>query len=490
MDTVGAKHMSLYGYHRKTTPNLERLAEESMVYTRCFAPASWTIPSHASMFTGLYPSQHGAYEGRFFLDDHVQHLVSVLKMTGYRTLGITSNGIVSPISGLCRDFDYLKDFGATQLKQFVKGFRREESRHQDELTARLSKGCSVREKLSIFLQYISETGQFKVALDRVQESLKGRILSVIRPETPISRSAPFTEKTLKLSQDLIEHHASDSSQPFFLFINFMEAHEPYSPPLRWRKFSRWYDKQFWVGNDFFHKMNSVALDNLMKKYQNLYDDEILYLDHIIDQLWSMLKQSPFGEDTVVIITSDHGEHLGSKGIQGHSSSLYNDLIWVPLIVHFPNDVMRGVNDSLISLNDLYSTILDLVNCPLPAPETSVSLLSNSKRESLLAQQIYPELSPSFENICGVYKSQGSIFSPPIMTMISSNNIKIIEFRDGTLGIYDLNKDENEINNLAVKMDDTSLEAIKQIMDSIKKETSYDDAVLDAKECAKNQWQLI
>lgn len=80
MDTMGAKHMSLYGYPRQTTPNLEHLAQDCAVYTRCFAPACWTIPSHASMFTGLYPSQHGAYEGKLFLDENVPHLVPILTL--------------------------------------------------------------------------------------------------------------------------------------------------------------------------------------------------------------------------------------------------------------------------------------------------------------------------------------------------------------------------------------------------------------------------
>ena len=111
LDTVGAKHMSLYGYHRRTTPNLERIAEECTVYNCCFAPSCWTIPSHASMFTGLYPSQHGAHEGNYFIDENVQHLVKVLKNSGYRTFGISSNGLVSPTTGLCPGFDYFKDFG-------------------------------------------------------------------------------------------------------------------------------------------------------------------------------------------------------------------------------------------------------------------------------------------------------------------------------------------------------------------------------------------
>jgi arylsulfatase A-like enzyme len=112
MDTAGAKHLSLYGYGRSTTPRLERLAEQGTVYRRCYAPGCWTTPSHGSLFTGLYPAQHGAYEGHYLLYDNVQHLVSVLKMLGYRTYGISSNYLVAPASGMCRGFDHFVDFGA------------------------------------------------------------------------------------------------------------------------------------------------------------------------------------------------------------------------------------------------------------------------------------------------------------------------------------------------------------------------------------------
>jgi arylsulfatase A-like enzyme len=102
LDTVGAKHLSLYGYQRPTTPNLERIAAECSVYSRCFAPACWTVPSHASMFTGLYPSQHGAFESRFLLRDNLPHLVPILKAQGYTTIGISTNSLVSPASAFAR----------------------------------------------------------------------------------------------------------------------------------------------------------------------------------------------------------------------------------------------------------------------------------------------------------------------------------------------------------------------------------------------------
>jgi len=155
LDTVGAKHMSLYGYHRRTTPNLERIAEECTVYNRCFAPSCWTIPSHASMFTGLYPSQHGSHEGNHILNENVQHLVSILKLMGYCTIGISSNFLVSPATGLCRGFDFFKDYSGSFFKRFLN------NPEDPELSGRLSKMNNSLEKSFILLQYISDTKKYK-----------------------------------------------------------------------------------------------------------------------------------------------------------------------------------------------------------------------------------------------------------------------------------------------------------------------------------------
>jgi arylsulfatase A-like enzyme len=119
MDTAGAKHMSLYGYHRRTTPNLERIAEECTVCTRCFAPSCWTIPSHASLLTGFFPSQHGAHEANRSLTEKVHHFVSICKSLGYRTFGISSNDLISTVTGICQGFDYFTYFFYNTLNERI-----------------------------------------------------------------------------------------------------------------------------------------------------------------------------------------------------------------------------------------------------------------------------------------------------------------------------------------------------------------------------------
>ncbi len=464
MDNVGAKHMSLYGYHRQTTPNLERLAEECMVYSRCFAAAYWTIPSHASMFTGLYPGQHGAYEGRPFLDENIQHLVSVLKMSGYLTLGISANGLVSPATGLCRDFDHFQDLGAPDLKQFLDIYQQEASGLKDELSARLESVISLKDKFRVFFRYIFETGQFKKAFARISP-------------TSMVKSASFTEKIINLSRDLLHSHSSKKEQPFFLFINFMEAHAPFRPPLKFRKFSHWYDKESSF-DIHLAMLNSRWLSKVINRHCNLYDDGVYYLDHMINELLMALKYLPTTNETVIIITSDHGEHFGEKRMYNHLFSLYNELVWVPLVVCFPKKMkMSGVDDRLVSLTDLYSTILDLTLSPMPTPRTSISLLSNSKRELTVSQNIYPEYFRSWLKVVKEFANlQDSDFSPHGMAIITAPGLKIIEKKDGGLEVYDLRRDMGESNNLVPNLSPKDLENIRATMDFLKQDTGYYQAV--------------
>lgn len=115
LDTARAKSFSCYGYHRKTTPNIDRIAEEGVLYKWCFSPANWTIPSHASLFTGLYPSEHGCHAGNPLLDENTPTLSELLRSVGYRTVGISCNGLVSELYGFRKGFDFFYEVWTTPL---------------------------------------------------------------------------------------------------------------------------------------------------------------------------------------------------------------------------------------------------------------------------------------------------------------------------------------------------------------------------------------
>jgi arylsulfatase A-like enzyme len=186
---------------------------------------------------------------------------------------------------------------------------------------------------------------------------------------------------------------------------------------------------------------------------------------------------PNFEETLIIITSDHGEHLGEKGFYGHQLSLYNELLWVPLFIKFPKYMnKRGVESCLVLLNDLYSTILDLVQSPLPCPETSVSLLSTQERELIISQYIYPEIFHSaLERKKEVCQLKGGNFSPPIFAVITKEGLKIIESRNTAIEIFNLHKDPEEKENLTSSMHPERMESIRHLMEFLKKDTRYIDS---------------
>ena len=477
LDTLGAKHMSLYGYHRRTTPNLERLAGEATVFSRCFATGCWTIPSHGSLFTGLYPSEHGAYEGRYLLHDNIHHLVPSLKMMGYRTLGISSNNLVAPASGLCPGFDYFKDYGAGFLKLFQGGGFAPLS-PEDDLSAILAAADNPRGKWRLLARYLRATGNWDKVCKRLFEKVKNRSrekLDNFFGLSPIAHSAKYSEKTEKLFKQIIQEHDHHSSQPFFLFINFLEAHHYYRPPLRFRQFSQRHDRQTQNICDFYGHDNSPASKDVINTYKNLYDDEIYYLDDIIGRLYHVLKKSSIFDHTALIITSDHGEHFGEKGYYGHMLSLHNELIWIPLVIRFPRTLAPPqIDDRLVSLSDVFSTVLDLGHSPLPRPESSQSVLSSGKRELAVAQIVYPEI------WAGAGKIMGAAYAPPEFAVMTGRGKKIIKSRGGGLQVYDLHEDPDEKHDLFPGLPGAAAGDYRALVGLLQEATHYGEAVQGAR----------
>jgi arylsulfatase A-like enzyme len=477
LDTVGAKHLSLYGYQRPTTPNLESIAGECSVYTRCFAPACWTVPSHASIFTGLYPSQHGAFESRFLLRDNLPHLVPTLKAQGYATIGISTNSLVSPASGLCQDFDEFHDLGAHDRSRILAGLQGSDQKENgtSNLSTRLHTAISSKNAMSNMLGYLWETGAAGEVLKTSLKMVARQAGKWLKPH-PIDNATPYTKKTLTRIRDILKRQASRNS-PFFLFVNILQAHQNYNPPMRWRRFSRWHNRVTASPQKFYFHGASPDLTRLLTTYGDLYDDEILYLDALIGHLWKLFQSASLFEDTVVIITSDHGEHFGEKGHYTHILSLYNELLWVPLIARFPRSLASpGLDRRLVSLNDLYATLLDLVNSPMPRPETSCSLLAPPQRTLAIAQCVYPEMWQRYlEPKQKVSQSQGETFSPPVFAVMTEGGLKLIGKRDGSLEVYDLKEDFLENRDISATVTPEALRGYLSIVETLKTETGFREA---------------
>jgi len=411
MDSVAAKWCSAYGHVRQTTPGLERLAGEGVLYQHCFAPASWTLPSHTSLFTGLYPGQHLCNNPQEFAYPGNYHtLPEILRQAGYRTIGISSNYAISRGCNFNFGFDEYYDMDTlfncdrySQMRQFLKSSRNHI--HSDLQEIKLIFRTSMENR---YYSY-----PFKHLLDRIYRKLCGDV---------IIKSRYATERALCLCKRLIKKYRGS---PFFIFINFMETHAAYNPPRRYR--TRWVED-----------LNGATPTQL------LYEQEIAYLDDRLFHLYSFLGRTGLKDRTLWAVTADHGEGFGEHGVFSHNFSVYNELIHIPLIVKYPKDLgLTGESDQVVQLHDLFSTILELADVPLPAPESSQSLLG-PPRDFALVENLdtlrlaHLKLGPDF---------QPRDFMQPCLALVDTGLHKLITWADGHRELYDLKRDYGEAANL-------------------------------------------
>jgi arylsulfatase A-like enzyme len=440
-DTLGAKHMSIHGYERRTTPYIERMTEDGgfVVYHRCLSPASWTIPSHVSFFTGLYPKEHRIGDDHVCLPDNMCCLAEILKYLGYSTFGVTSNGLVSGLLNFHKGFD-----------EFYEMWHFFNSRNFFEINQAfgLSKK-DVKAELGRFLTLLrlsSSRGDYTFLLKKFLDTFYKKINGI---NAILKKSARATLRTIDTAKKII--NTKNAENPFFLFLNIMETHNQYNPPSNINAFKRISPEarnDALKKYDWHHYARSPFSAETFEILNILYDREVLFLDSVLWDFYSFLKSRAVLDNTLLIITSDHGELLGEHGQFNHVFTLYNELLHVPLLIRYPNDFsLKGERNSLVQLHDIFATIADVAGSPLPVPDSSHSLLSSASREIAYAQLLscdqqihkFRQKNPSF-----IVQD----FMQPQTSLITDHMMKIIKHADGHIEIYDLNKDFYEAQELS------------------------------------------
>lgn len=435
MDAAGAKRCSAYGHERPTTPGLARLAEEGALYRHCFAPAPWTIPSHASLFSGLYPSEHGCDEKAIQLPEVYHTLPQVLGQMGYRTAAISSNGLVN----LQRGFDVFFEMDSLSLS---------EEYHQARMTMRALKKETPGEFNRLLLQFKFAFGQGYpgfLLVNPLDRFYRRYCMSIY------DKSWKATLKSMAICKNLL--HKYRDRQPLFLFVNLMETHYKYNPPPEAHNIIRLSDrekKEILQFDPFGYYIERPA-GGLLEKLTLLYEQELAFVDSCIADLYGYLAEAGLRDRTLFIVTSDHGEFLGEHDLYGHYFSLYNEVLHIPLVVRYPDgDGPRGEVASLVQLQDLYATILEAAGVPLPPPLSSASLLSGS-RDFALAEHLNLSL-----GLAACQRRDPNFrppdFMQPCRAIIDPQFLKLIEWADGRRELYDLRRDFTETTDLAVRPD--------------------------------------
>ena len=350
LDTVRKDHLTPYGYEKPTTPTLDALAEEATVYEEAVSPAPWTLPVHASMFTGRYPSEHGASQEQPYLDESVGTLAEAMRAAGYDTACYSSNAWITPYTRLTDGFDRQDNFFEVMPGEFLSG------------------------TLADLWQRVNDSDRLRAVANRLVE-LGNEV------HEHFAGSEGADSKTPAVIDNAIEF--TDEADEWFTFVNLMDAHLPVHPPEEYREeFAPGVDPEEVCQNS--KEYNSGARDISEAEFEDirkLYDSEIRHIDAELRRLFDHLKATDQWAETLVVVCADHGELHGEHGLYGHEFGIYDPLVNVPLIVKAPG-VDSGRSDQQVEMQDLYHTVLDFAGVEAvgtPVEETR-SLLSADYRD--------------------------------------------------------------------------------------------------------------
>jgi arylsulfatase A-like enzyme len=382
IDSLRADHLGSYGYPRDTTPSIDRLARRGALFETAISSASWTVPAHMTMLTGLPPEVHGVNDRFSALSPDAVTLAEALHGAGYQTAAFISGPTVMAQYGFAQGFDLFDD--------------------------------------------------------RMVE---------------VGRTQPTSPGLLELVEGHLDRW-SDAGRhaPFFVFLHMWDVHYDYAPP---EPYDRLFDPDYagdLTGHDFEQNarihagMDARDLQHLIA----LYDGEIRYTDEHVGRVIERLRALHALDDTIVVVTSDHGEEFFEHGLKGHAKTLYDEVLHVPLVISYPRGVRFAQRiHAQVRTMDLAPTILGLAGVAAPAGFGAAGLAAPYRSVDLSpwlggihARLPMPE-PPAFSDIRGLLGHQRSI---------RTLGAKMIHFdvaRRNHLAneVFDLRQDPREQRNL-------------------------------------------
>jgi arylsulfatase A-like enzyme len=388
-DTVRAANLSLYGYARPTTPVLDSLAPHSVIFTHAYSTAPWTLPSHASMLTGQYANaQSGDWTTP--LDGAHRTLAEELYANGYSTGAFVANIFAAGYqSGLHRGFVRYEDtkrslseaWWSTTLTQ-SRAFRGPYQR----IVSQRWYGQAVKEFLTFDFRPF---GVFQSHDMKYAESITDAFLD-------------WEAKTRR---------------PYFAMLNYMEAHVSQAAPTA-------------------NKFGNGALR------QDAYDGAIWWLDHELERLSAELRRRGTLDNSVIIVTADHGELFGEHGLNAHGNSLYEQVLHVPLVIYAPGRLTGGVRiDRAVSLRDLARTIQDLAGVRtglLPGASLAALAKDSTAATSPVLAHVSKEINRPPRN--PIYWGN--------MSAMLNDTLHVIRDGRGRIEAFAYRRDTSESDNLA------------------------------------------
>jgi len=383
IDSLRADHLSCYGYERETSPRMDQLAQEAILFENAVSSSSWTLPAHAAAFTGLPDSVHRVERTNSRLAEGHTTLAEALSAEGYQTVGFWSGPFLDPSFGLGQGFE----------------------------------------------EYIDCRTPFELPDD----DNKIRRQKVANFESHGDVTSP------RLVAAVSEWMAERRRAPFLLFVHMWDVHYDFIPPPP-------YDTLFAPDPDYDGPADgrNVAknLDGEVERDVEhtlaLYDGEIAWTDLHVGQLIDLLDEHGIADNTIVIVTADHGEEFFEHGAFGHRKTLFEESIRIPLIMRLPDGSGAGTRETRpVSITDIAPTILEAAGVAPMGPSMGESLLATGTAERRVAVS---------EIFTKVDRERG-----PLLSLRGEGWKLVVRRRDGTpWRLFDLNNDPEEQEDLLGK----------------------------------------
>jgi arylsulfatase A-like enzyme len=417
IDTLRADHLSCYGYERETTPHIDKIAAKGFVFKDVIAPSSWTSPSMVSLFTSVYPINHGIIKGfiqekkivnqEVFSDDLIT-LAEILQSGGYTTFGVASN------LHLCEDYGFARGFNYFKCLSF-------------------------------------------------------------HPAPSVNKTVYSWEKEIR------------EADKFFLWLHYFDPHHYYSARSPWIE---QYASESLTHELKLYKKSKEELFSLIPMLKEedeahsnlvaLYDSEVNYVDYHVAEI---IQKFGFDEDTLLIITSDHGEEFLEHGLLGHANNLYGETIDIPLIIRLPRQEIGKTVTQQASLLDIMPTILTLLEIPLSEQMLGESLLTKKGQERKLPDRIlFSELQKGNHNMKAILTDEWKYIHNHKGTIEklydwAKNILKedwrhLFNYEDPVVGLYNRKQDPHEKENLIKENPSVSAALKEQLLQWVNTSHSY------------------
>lgn len=390
IDTLRADFLSCYGSDRRPTPNIDRLAKDGILFSNAFSASSWTLPAFASINTGVPPSVHMTTKSMSSLPDTFSTLTEYLHGHGYYTAAIGHNSFLMP------------------ERNFSQGY--------------------------------SEYNFFPKRKHITISSIGAKVLKSVFP-----RSFRITASTAELTSIATDWLNENHAQDFFLWLHYFDPHHPYAPPPQYLPDVK---PPPGMGTSFFEfgevRAGVVYPSEEERDWiRTLYESELLYVDHNVGKVIGTLERLGIYDESLIILTSDHGEEFWEHGSIEHGHTLYNELLNVPLIVKLPHTAQSGNGtikqiDTAVTTQSLMPTILDLCQIDYDDDNVTVSSLTSLWRTGSQAYEEQPILSSGLK----YYEDRISVIFDDFkyIRSLDSNNEEL----------YDLVNDPLEKHNLVAQ----------------------------------------